>query len=69
MPQLRDHNRNTRAANADLLGEEAQLEKPQAPSAPRTKPDAGAPPSSTEGMPGKDINQAGFLKDEAQGRP
>ena len=35
MPELRDHNRNTRAANADLLGDEATLKKPDAPAAPK----------------------------------
>jgi len=75
MPQLREHNRNTRAANADLLGDEATLKKPEAPSTPKAKPDAKAQPDRaaqappTEGKPGKDINQAGFLKDDAQGRP
>lgn len=71
MPQLRDHNRNTRAANADLLGDEALLKKPAAPSTtPSTAASPGAKaPDSSDGKPGKDINQAGFLKDDAEGRP
>ena len=69
MPQLRDHNRNTRAANADLLGDEATLQKPDSPSTAKAKPDGNAQASSSEGKPGKDINQAGFLKDDAEGQP
>lgn len=70
MPQLRDHNRNTRAANADLLGDEATLKKPDPLSTPQARP-AAEPEgqSANAGKPGKDINQAGFLKDDAQGRP
>jgi len=69
MPELRDHNRNTRAANADLLGDEATLKKPDAPAAPKARPAGDAQAPSTEGKPGQDINQAGFLKNGGEGQP
>ena len=68
MARLPEHNRATRAANADLLGEEAVLVPPEADQPPRAGT-PGAARSPTEGKPGKDINQAGFLKDDADGRP
>lgn len=71
MPTFQDHNRRTPAANADILGEDADLAVTQ--SAPDggpvngkgAGPDAtGANPSRNdagEARPGRDINQAGFV--------
>ena len=79
--------RDTPAANADILGDEARYGGPPGDAAqPRgdSGGDAGAAgdgtrrgrrrepdgrPESGEARAGKDINQAGFLKDAGEGRP
>jgi len=85
MNQPTDHNRESRAANADLLGEDARfdgtLQKPGQsqgevpPGAADRNQGAGLPrgsggrPESGAARAGHDINQAGFLKDEEAAKP
>ena len=77
MPHLPDHNRKTQAANADLLGDEARMDPPALYPHDRQRDRADAPPAAQgraprgggEGQPGKDINQAGFLKGSTTARP
>lgn len=79
MNQPTDHNRQSPAANADLLGEDARfdgtLQKPdlsqgEGPGAADRDHSAGLPggsggkSESGAARAGQDINQAGFLKDE-----
>lgn len=72
---------STEAANADILGEDA--DDPTAAATPRTRPphrsddrfERTAPrqarneSSAGEGKPGKDVNAASFLKDKDAGEP
>ena len=70
---------STEAANADILGEDA--DDPTAAAAPRARApqrsdarfERAAPrqgrSENTEGKPGKDINAAGFIKDKDAGEP
>jgi hypothetical protein len=73
---------STEAANADILGEDADDPtlagaSPRAQAAPRgedrferTAPRQGRTGASTsEGKPGKDVNAAGFIKDKDAGEP
>lgn len=74
---------STQAANADILGEDAETTgvpdgMPQAVGAdgtPRDRSDRkaereGRPPETRDqAKPGKDINAAGFVKDKDEGKP
>lgn len=56
MPNFQDHNRKMPAANADLLGEDAQVSPP-----PPERPSLGKAETKTP-CPGQDINQPGFVR-------
>lgn len=70
MPDPRMPDRNTPAANADILGEEArnggQMEGLAEDLGQDGTPRERARPATGRGeaQPGKDINQAGFIKDQ-----
>lgn len=71
MPDPDFPGRSAPAANADVLGEEASNDGTLDGLAQEGKPN-GAPrdPDRGQAKPGKDINQAGFLKDEdSPGKP
>lgn len=67
---------STVAANADVLGDDTPLarEPDSAARRPRTGPDRpehrrGRQRGTDAGKPGRDINAAGFLKDEDSKKP
>lgn len=74
MPETKKPDRSTPAANADLLGEEARNDGPLGDLAesekqwreadPQANRDTERDDSRGEARPGKDENQAGFLKDK-----
>ena len=63
MPDPQPPDRRAPAANADILGEEARNEGKMDGLSEDLGQD-GTPRDRGQAQPGKDINQAGFLKDE-----
>jgi hypothetical protein len=65
MHEPRSPDRTAPAANADILGEEARNEGKMEGLSEDLGQD-GTPRDRGQAQPGKDINQAGFLKDEGR---
>ena len=63
MPEPRMPDRSTPAANADVLGDEARHQGKMDGLSEDLGQD-GAPRDRGQAQPGKDINQAGFIKDK-----
>jgi len=63
----------TEAANADILGEDTEMTKPVGAQegSPRRfqRSDESRARGGGEAKPGKDINQAGFIKDKDSAKP
>ena len=71
MPTFQDHNRRTPAANADVLGDDADLAVSDAGTV-EVPPVATRPPASpgdTLAQPGVEIKEAGFVRDRDTERP
>jgi hypothetical protein len=71
MQSIQDHNRKTPAANADILGEDASIaiDTADAPATRGQSQPRGEAARGGDAKPGKDINQAGFLKDKDAAKP
>jgi hypothetical protein len=88
MATFPDPRRNTPAANADILGEDASYGPPpgkpaqadgsntarggdtaRAGRTPTVRREANGEPESGDARAGRDINQAGFVKDSGEGKP
>jgi hypothetical protein len=69
MPDPKMPDRNVPAANADILGDEARNDGKMDGLSEDVGQD-GAPRGRGQAQPGKDINQAGFVKDkDSQDKP